>query len=311
MPGLGLFFYYFCRHNKHTMAKKEEAILGRKLKTSYVSTVISITLVLFVLGLLGLVMLHAKKISDHVKENLGFSVILHDNALPAQISNLQKTLDVMPAVKTTEFISSEQAADVLMQELGEDFIKFLGYNPLFPSIDVRLNASYANPDSLALFEAQVMKNRIVREVHYQKDLVSLINDNVKKIGAGLLVFSGLLLAIAFALINNTIRLSVFSKRFLIKSMQLVGATQAFIRKPFVVIGVVQGLIGALLAIVLLLGVLYVGQRQIPELAGFQDVNMLLSLFVLVILLGIIISWISTHLAVKKYLRIKTDYLYLY
>lgn len=293
------------------MAKQEEAIVGRRLKTSYFSTVVSITLVLFVFGLLGMVMLHARKLSDHVKENLGFSIILHDNAKPAEVSHLQKTLDVMPAVKSTEYISSDKAAEDLQEELGEDFIEFLGYNPLFPSIDVRLNASYANPDSLTLFEAEVIKNRIVREVHYQKDLVSLVNDNVKKIGIGLLVFSVLLLAIAFALINNTIRLSVFSKRFLIKSMQLVGATQAFIRKPFVIQGVIQGLIGATLAIFLLLGVLYAGQRQIPELVSFQDTNMLLSLFVLVIFLGIIISWISTHLAVKKYLRIKTDYLYLY
>ncbi|MEE4177445.1 MAG: permease-like cell division protein FtsX [Bacteroides sp.] len=293
------------------MAKQEEAIVGRRLKTSYVSTVVSITLVLFVLGLLGLVMLHARKLSDHVKENLGFSVILHDNAKPAEISHLQKTLDVMPAVKSTEYVSSEMAAETLMEELGEDFVEFLGYNPLFPSIEVRLVASYANPDSLVLFEDEVMINRIVREVHYQKDLVSSVNDNVHKIGLGLLLFSLLLLAIAFALINNTIRLSVFSKRFLIKSMQLVGATQSFIRKPFVIKGVVQGLIGASLAILLLLGVLYAGQRQIPELITFQDTRMLLSLFVMVILLGILISWISTHMAVKKYLRIKTDSLYLY
>lgn len=293
------------------MAKKEEAIIGRRLRTSYISTVVSITLVLFVLGLLGLVMLHARKLSDHVKENLGFSVILHDNARPAEISHLQKTLDVMPAVKSTEYVSSDMAAETLMEELGEDFVEFLGYNPLFPSIEVRLVASYANPDSLVLFEDEVMKNRIVREVHYQKDLVSSVNDNVEKIGLGLLVFSLLLLAIAFTLINNTIRLSVFSKRFLIKSMQLVGATQSFIRKPFVIKGVVQGLIGASLAILLLLGVLYAGQHQIPELITFQDSRMLLSLFVMVILLGILISWISTHMAVKKYLRIKTDYLYLY
>lgn len=293
------------------MAKKEEAIIGRRLRTSYISTVVSITLVLFVLGLLGLVMLHARKLSDHVKENLGFSVILHDNARPAEISHLQKTLDVMPAVKSTEYVSSDMAAETLMEELGEDFVEFLGYNPLFPSIEVRLVASYANPDSLVLFEDEVMKNRIVREVHYQKDLVSSVNDNVEKIGLGLLVFGLLLLAIAFTLINNTIRLSVFSKRFLIKSMQLVGATQSFIRKPFVIKGVVQGLIGASLAILLLLGVLYAGQHQIPELITFQDSRMLLSLFVMVILLGILISWISTHMAVKKYLRIKTDYLYLY
>ena len=293
------------------MARKEDIIVGRRLKTSYISTVVSITLVLFVLGLLGLIIMHARKLSDHVKENIAISVILLDNASPADINHLQKTLDVMPSVNTTEYISQEKAAEQLMADLGEDFVAFLGYNPLHPTLEVRLRAEYANPDSLVIFEKELLGNRIVKEVDYQKDLVHLVNENVGKIGFVLLIFSGLLMVIAFALINNTIRLSVFSKRFLIKSMQLVGATQSFIRKPFVIKGIVQGIIGATIAIGLLILSLYTAQRQIPELAAFQDMEMLFSLFVLVILLGIVISWVSTYFAVRKYLKIKTDYLYFY
>ncbi len=293
------------------MARPEEIVIGRRLKTSYISTVVSITLVLYVLGLLGLIIMHARKLSEHVKENIGFSIVIMDNARNAEISQLQKTLEILPAVKSTEFISSDKAAEDLMAELGEDFVEFLGYNPLFPSIEVKLHAAWANPDSLAVFEGAVLKSRIVKEVDYQKSLVHIVNENVRKIGIFLLLFGALLLVIAFSLINNTIRLSVFSKRFLIKSMQLVGATQSFIRKPFVIKGIVQGIIGAAVSIALLLLSLYAAQKSIPELINFQDIEMLLTMFALVILLGIIISWISTHFAVKKYLHIKTDYLYLY
>ncbi len=293
------------------MARPEEIVIGRRLKTSYISTVVSITLVLYVLGLLGLIIMHARKLSEHVKENIGFSIVIMDNARNAEISQLQKTLEILPAVKSTEFISSDKAAEDLMAELGEDFVEFLGYNPLFPSIEVKLHAAWANPDSLAVFEGEVLKSRIVKEVDYQKSLVHIVNENVRKIGIFLLLFGALLLVIAFSLINNTIRLSVFSKRFLIKSMQLVGATQSFIRKPFVIKGIVQGIIGAAVSIALLLLSLYAAQKSIPELINFQDIEMLLTMFALVILLGIIVSWISTHFAVKKYLHIKTDYLYLY
>ncbi len=293
------------------MAKQEEKLIGRRLKTSYISTVVSITLVLFVLGLLGMIIMHAQKLSDHVKENIGFSVFLTENARTADITHLQKTFDAMPAVRSTEYVTREQAAKDLTQDLGEDFVEFLGYNPLSPSILVTLNARYANPDSLVIFEEKVLSYPIVQEVDYQRTLVHQVNENVRRISVALLIFSTLLLIIAFALINNTIRLSVFSKRFLIKSMQLVGATQGFIRRPFVIKGIVQGLIGATLAIALLVATLYAGQQQIPELVDFQDPQMLMSLFALVIMLGIIISWISTYFAVKKYLRIKTDFLYYY
>ncbi len=293
------------------MARQEDIIVGKRLKNSYISTVVSITLVLYVLGLLGLIVLHAKMISDHIQENIGFSVILTDNARQADINLLQNSLDTKPAIKSTNFVSKDEAAEELIDELGEDFIEFLGYNPLFPSIDVRLRAGYTHPDTVAVFENQLMENRIVKEVYYQRSLVHLINENIKRIGAVLLLFSVLLTIIAFALINNTIRLSVFSKRFLIKSMQLVGATQSFIRKPFVIKGVIQGIIGAMIAIGLLIFTLYTAQKQIPELQAFQDINLLFMLFVIVVFLGIIISWISTFFAVRKYLKIKTDNLYFY
>ena len=293
------------------MARQEEIIIGRRLKTSYISTIVSITMVLYVLGLLGIIIMHTHKLSEHIKENIGFSIILMDNARMADINHLQKSLDAFDAVKSTEFISSEKAAEELIAELGEDFVEFLGYNPLFPSIEVKLNAAWANPDSLEVFESTVLQSRIVKEVDYQKNLVNIVNENVRRIGFALLLFSILLLVIAFTLINNTIRLSVFSKRFLIKSMQLIGATQSFIRRPFVIKGMIQGMIGAVIAISLLLASLYGAQKSIPELIDFQDIQMLFSLFVLVIILGIVISWISTWFAVKKYLRIKTDNLYLY
>ncbi len=293
------------------MARQEDIIIGRRLKTSIVSAVVSVTLVLYVLGLLGLTILHAKKLSDYVKENIGFSVIMHDNAKSTEISVLQRFIDGMQGVKSTEFISKEKAAQELSQELGEDFVEFLGYNPLFPSIEVRFYADFSNPDSLKNFSSLIESERIVKEVYYQKSLVESVNENVTKIGMVLLLFSGLLLVIAFALINNTIRLSVFSKRFLIKSMQLVGATQAFIRKPFIIKSISQGIISSFIAIALLIATLFGAQRQIPELIEFQDLNLLMSLFIIVIFIGIIIAWISTFFAVRKYLNIKSDNLYLY
>lgn len=293
------------------MARQEEKIIGRRLKTSYITTVASISLVLFVLGLLGLTILFAQRLSDHVKENIGFTVFIHDNASVTDITSLQQRLEAMEAVRATEYISREKAAEDLMADLGEDFVEFLGYNPLSASIMVSMHAGYANPDSLEVFEKQVMASRIVAEIDYQKDLVYLVNENVRKIGLALAVFSGLLLMIAFALINNTIRLSVFSKRFLIKSMQLIGATQAFIRKPFVVKGVLQGLVSSLIAIVILIASLYAVERRIPGLALFTDTRLLLAMFALVVVLGVVISFISTFFAVRKYLKIKTDSLYYY
>jgi len=261
------------------------------------------------LGLLGIIILNTRQLANNVKENIGFQVILNDNVKEVDVAKMQKTLDASDYVKSTEFITKEEAAARLQKDLGEDFIDFLGFNPLLSSINVHLKAEYANADSLSWIEKDMLDTRLVKEVIYQKSLVSMINENVQKIGLVILGFSSLLMVIALALINNTIRLSIYSKRFIIKTMQLVGATQGFIRRPFVLNGIKHGIYGAIIAILMLVGVLYFAQKQLPELAELQDRNMLATLFGLVIVLGIIISWISTSLAVRKYLRLKSDELY--
>lgn len=281
----------------------------RKLVGSSITTVVSLSLVLFMLGLLGIIILNTNKLSDNLKENIGIQIILNETAKEADIQHLTKMLDISDYVKSTEFITKEDAAKRLQEDLGEDFIDFLGYNPLLPSINVHVKAAYANTDSLSMIEKELIESKLVKEVVYQKSLVSMINENVKKISLVILIFSALLMTIALALINNTIRLSIYSKRFIIKTMQLVGATQGFVRRPFVLKGIKHGIYGATIAILMLIGVLYFAQKQLPELAELQDEKMLVTLFGLVIVLGIIISWISTSLAVRKYLRLKADDLY--
>jgi len=291
------------------MAVNEDKYSKRRKKTSYLSTIVGMTLVLYMLGLLGLIVMHAKKLSDYVKENIGFTVFLNDDVNEVDIIQLQKTLDAREYVKSTEYITKEKAAASLQKDLGEDFISFLGYNPLPSSIEVRLKADFANSDSLTGLENELVKNKNVKEVSYQKSLVSMVNENLRKISFIILGFSSLLLIIAIALINNTIRLSVYSKRFLIRTMQLIGATENFIRRPFVYKGVVQGIIGSVIAIVLLVFTLYFAQKEVPELRELQDAVLFIKLFIFVTVLGVIISWASTFLAVRKYLKINTDYLY--
>ncbi len=291
------------------MAGREDKYAKRRLKTSYLSTIVGVTLVLYMLGLLGLIVLHAKKLSDYVKENIGFTVFLNDDVKDVDVIQLQKSLDARQYVKSTEYITKEKAAATYIKESGEDFVTFLGYNPLPSSLEVRFGADFANSDSLKILETELLKNKSVKEVSYQKSLVSAVNENLRKISLIILGFSCLLLIIAIALINNTIRLSVYSKRFLIRTMQLIGATENFIRRPFILKGFVQGIIGAMVAIILLVFTLYFAQKEVPELRELQDAALFIKLFVFVTLMGVIISWASTYLAVRKYLRIKTDYLY--
>jgi cell division transport system permease protein len=291
------------------MATHEEKYNKRRLKGSYFTTIVSISLVLFMLGILGLIILHSKKLSDYVKENIGFSVIMKENVKEAGIIKLQKILDATPYVKSTHYITKEEAGREFAEELGEDFTAFLGYNPLLPTIEVRFRAEYANNDSLTRIKDKILANTNVKEVWYQESLVDLVNKNVRKIGIILLGFSGLLLIIAIALINNTIRLSVYSKRFIIRSMQLVGATRGFISKPFIMKGILQGIISAVIAIGLLIGIIYISQREIPDLVNLQEPDLFLSLFGIVILLGIFITWLSNYFAVRKYIKIKSDNLY--
>lgn len=291
------------------MSKRDERYQRRKLQSSRATALISITLVLFMLGLLGLVVLHAQKLSEYVRENIGFSIIMKENVREAGIVQLQKTLDASPFVKSTEYITPEQAAEELEEDLGEDFIGFLGYNPLLPSIELKLKSDYTTIDSLEMIEAELLLNPDVKEVYYEKNLVHLINRNIRRIGIVILGFSALLLVIAVALINNTIRLSVYSKRFLIKTMQLVGATGAFIRKPFLIRGIIQGLYAAFIAIIFLGLILYFSREEMPELVNLQDLTLILTLFGFVVIAGIVLTWLSTWFAVKKYLRARADRLY--
>jgi cell division transport system permease protein len=282
----------------------------RKLRSSYISTIVSISLVLLMLGLLGLILIHARKISNHVKENIELSIFLDEAARIADIEQFQKKLDASRYVKTTEYVTKEEAARRLKKDLGEDFVSFLGYNPLLPSINIRLYADYANSDSLAWIEKQLVKNPLTKEVSYQKSLVNLVNENLRTIALVLFTFTGLLAVIAIALINNTIRLSLYSKRFLIKSMQLVGATRSFIRRPFIKNGILNGIYGGIIANLLLVGIIYLSQREIPDIIELQqDVEVFALLFLGIIVTGVVISWISTLFAVSKYLRSKLDELY--
>lgn len=283
----------------------------RRVAGSYAMSLMSIMLVLFLLGVFALLMMHAQKLSNHIKENIGFEIVMNSNVKEANILYLQKKLDAMPAVKSTEYITKDEAIRRLSEDLGEDFLQWLGNeeNPLLPSIDVRFNADYANVDSLAVIESQLLANDDVKEVYYQKSLVEVINQNVKRIGMALIVASIILLVIAISLIRNTIRLSIYSKRFLVRSMQLVGATEAFIRKPFVKTGVSQGFFGAILADILLIIMMYWLNKRIPELALIQSLEITVCIYVGIIVIGIILASISTATALRKYLNAHIDKLY--
>lgn len=288
---------------------KERGFSKARLTGSYLTLVISVSLVLFLLGILGLVIINARELSDYFKESLSFSVILNDNTKEADIRMLQKDLDARNYVKSTEYISKDQAALKMKEDLGEDFISFLGDNPLPPSIDVYLIADYANPDSVTKIEKYILEYPFVNEVWYEESLLLLINENVRKISLFLLILSSFLFLIAVTIINNTIRLAIYSKRFLIRTMQLVGATRAFIRKPFLIRSIYHGVLAALIAMLLLMGLLYLIEREFIMFFSFENFYLLIILGVLLILAGIMINLVSTYLSVNRYLVISEDKLY--
>ena len=291
------------------MEEFERSTSSGKTKTIYVSTVISIALVLLMTGLLGLILVHAKILSKYVKENIVLNIIVNEGAKEVDVNALQKQLDANPYVLKTQYVSKELAARNLTKDLGEDFVDFLGYNPLLSSIDVYLKADYANNASIQTFTASINKNPLVKEVVYQKSLIDMVNQNIKGIGLVILAFASILLIIAVALINNTIRLAIYSQRFLIKSMQLVGATKNFIRMPFLTYGVLHGLIGGLIAVILLLLTLYFAQQQVPEMIILRDWFEFSLVFIGVVGIGVLISGLSTYFAVSKFLRLKIYDLY--
>lgn len=291
------------------MSEYELSTQKRKTKSVYVSTVISIALVLLVTGMLGLLLVHAKNLSKYVKENIVLNVIVNDGTSEGDVLSLQKDLEKDPYVLRTEYISKELAAKNLKEDLGEDFVQYLGHNPLLPSLDVYMKEDYANTDSIKTFIEKISKNNKIKEVVYQESLIDMVNQNVRIIGMIVLAFAVILLIIAVALINNTIRLAIYSQRFLIKSMQLIGATKNFIRKPFITYGIIHGLLGSLIAILLLILTLKFAQQQIPELVFLRNWFEFAVIFLGVILIGILISGLSTYFAVTKYLKAQSNDLY--
>jgi len=292
------------------MSIRDNQITRRKLTSSYLTSVISITLVLFLLGAVGFLILNARSLSNYVKENIGINIELKNNIREADIQQLRKILDTKNFVKSTEYITKDQAAAETQKALGEDFIKFLGYNPLPASIKVKLNALYANPDSIAKIEKELSKYTQISEIYYRKTLIHEINENVRKISLVIISFTLLLFLIALTLINNTIRLSVYSKRFIIHTMQLVGATRSFIRRPFIIKSAWHGLISAMISIMLLLSLIYITQKQVEGIIEFVDPDLMIILFLAIIIIGILISTISSFFAVNKYLNNNIDELYI-
>jgi len=291
------------------LKNKETGLSKARLRSSYITLVISISLVLFLLGILGLILINAKELSDYFRESLTFSVMLDDETKEADIRMLQKDLDAKLFVKSTEYVSKDEAAANMKEEMGEDFINFLGDNPLPPSIDVYLFAGYTSPDSVTKIEKYILEYPFVKEVYYPESLLFLINENVKKISLFLLVISSFLFLIALTIINNTIRLSIYSRRFLLRTMQLVGATRAFIRRPFLIQSAFQGLVAALIAMSLLMGLLYLIEKEFFLMFSFESTKLLLLLGISIIIIGILINIISTFFSVNRYLSISEDKLY--
>jgi cell division transport system permease protein len=287
-----------------------KSYIKKKAKPSYIYAIVGITIILFLLGLLGLVVIHANKLSVFFKENIEVTVILRDNVRESSALKMKEIIDKQAFTKSSDYVSKTAAADKFKQEFGEDFIDILdGVNPLFASVNVHLNSNYVREDSLIKIEAFLKQSNIVREVFYQKMLVDMVTKNARRIGFVILAICIIFSLIVIVLIDNTIRLAMYSNRFLVKTMQMVGATRWFIAKPFNVQSIINGIISGFCAIVLLVITLWYAQAQVPELKGMQDNNALITLCIGILLVGVFISLISTHRSVIKYLKMQLDDLY--
>ncbi|MDA9028694.1 permease-like cell division protein FtsX [Flavobacteriaceae bacterium] len=291
------------------MSSSFEKHQKRRLISSYFSVVLSIALVLFLLGSLGLLVLNAKSVSDNFKEQVILTIYLEDSSKDVEIKQLEKSLAFTDYVKQTKFISKESAADFMTLQYGEDFLDDVGYNPLKNSIEVNLKADYVTARRLDSISESTLKKNFVEDIKYDRDLVSLMNSNVKRLSLWILIISGIFTAIAVLLINSSIRLAVYSKRFSIKTMQMVGATKKFIRRPFIWRSIRLGIIGSLMAIAGMGVVLYYVDKSFPEFELIQNQLSIGALFISVFLIGICITWWSTFFATQRFLNLKTDQLY--
>lgn len=281
----------------------------KKVAGSYIVSTLSVALVLVVIGVLIFILLNARQVSAYVKQNIGFSIIVKDYANEAEIKKMQKILDTQPFVISSVFVSKEQAAKEFKEELGEDFEEVLGYNPLLPSVEIKLNPIYANNDSLALIEKKLLDNELIQEVSYQKSLVHMINENLRKLSVILLIAGGILMLISFTLIRNTIHLAVYSQRFLIKTMQLVGAKSFFICKPFVLDGIWFGFFGSMFANLLLLAAIYFLQEEMEGVINLMNKDLVIIMTLAVLVCGVLLSCFSAWLSVARYLKKDINDLY--
>ncbi|GAB4383382.1 MAG: permease-like cell division protein FtsX [Salibacteraceae bacterium] len=290
-------------------SKAEDKFNRKRLRGSYVSVILSISLVLFTLGLQLLGYLYAEKIIKQFKEDIGFTAYLRDDVKEVDVERLMKVIEMAPYTRQARYISKEEALEIMKKDLGEDFMNYLDYNPLLASIEVKVNAEYANTDSLAAIKAELSRSSKIKDISYDEIVIEKVQSKLKLVSIVSLFFVALLLVVAIALINNSIRLAIYSKRFLIKSMLLVGATQSFIRRPFVKKAILHGIYSALIAILLIMAVIYYAEQLFPAIIDFQDMELLAVIFGTILFLGIVISWISTSLAVRKYIRMRSSKLY--
>ena len=291
------------------MSSKEQKFTASRVRSSYMSVVVSMTLVLFVLGLLGTLVFSAKDLSRTVRENFTFTLVLKESVPEAELKTLLKEQQLASYAKGAVLITKEEAAQSLAADLGEDFVDFLGYNPLSNTIDINLNAEVVANGDLDQLKGEMMNSPYVKDVLYDRDLVALVNDNIERISLILIGASFILLIVALALINSSIRLTIYSKRFLLKTMQLVGATSRFIRTPYLLNSLLLGLISTLLALGLLAGAGYVGANYFPGLEQLFSTEILSLVAVAMLAVGLIVPGVSTSIAIRRYLKLRTNELY--
>ncbi|MBE0391780.1 ABC transporter permease [Flavobacterium sp. PL002] len=291
------------------MSSSFDKFQKRRLISSYFSVVLSVFLVLFLLGILGLFIINSKKLADDFKEKIAMTVFFKNEANDSILKSFGTELKTAPYARKTVYVTKEQAAKQHTDIIGEDFMTFLGENPLQNSFDIHLKADYVEKDSISKIEMRLRENPMISDIVYDKQLVNLVNDNIKKVSMWILVISGFLTFIAVLLINSSLRLSIHSNRFIIKTMQMVGATKSFIRKPFVMRSIRLGMLGAVLAIIALIGVLFYVETKFPDL-GILDNKVFIAIILSGVFgAGILITWLSTHFATQRFLNLRTDDLY--
>ncbi|MBZ4037245.1 permease-like cell division protein FtsX [Flavobacterium sp. 17A] len=291
------------------MSSNFDKFQKRRLISSYFSVVLSVFLVLFLLGVLGLFIINSKNLADDFKEKIAMTVFFKNEANDSVVKAFNTELKRAPFALSYVYVSKEKAAKEHTDIIGEDFLTFLGENPLLNSYDIHLKADYVERDSIVKIENRFRKNAMVSDIVYDKQLVNLVNDNIRKVSMWILIISGFLTVIAVLLINSSLRLSIHSNRFIIKTMQMVGATKAFIRKPFVTRSVKLGMLGAGLAIIALIALLLYVETNFPGLGILEDKALIGLVLLAVFGLGVLITWVSTHFATQRFLNLRTDDLY--